>query len=309
MEQDNFQKSLLKHIEDFRKVLATPSGDWSVKGFIDIAKNIYTISVDTKVVSKIIELMMFSAIQKFAKENGYEMIFSAEQNHYPDVTFVTKDKRKIALDLKSTYRKNHEAISGFTLGAFTGYFRYRDSKKNITFPYKEYDKHYILGIIYTQQEELIDENKVYTIDDLEDILSVVKDFDFIVQEKYRIAKDRPGSANTKNIGSCVKMNELKANFAMKPYTPYSVYGNGWLIISVATPSCSSSTCRVEVSRLSLANTYWLAYGSGIEINRLSTTMPFSRSSSFHRSTKRMKQIFFPFVERRISALIGACGFR
>jgi len=57
IEQDNFQKGLLKHTEDFRKVLATPSGDWSVKGFIDIAKNIYTISVDTKVVSKIIEKM------------------------------------------------------------------------------------------------------------------------------------------------------------------------------------------------------------------------------------------------------------
>src|SRR3972149_4064809 len=53
MEQDNFQKNLLKHTEDFRKVLSTPSGDWSVKGFIDIAKNIYTISVDTKVVEKI----------------------------------------------------------------------------------------------------------------------------------------------------------------------------------------------------------------------------------------------------------------
>src|SRR3989344_477791 len=89
---------------------------------------------------------------------------------------------------------------------------------------------------------------------------------------------------------------------MKPYTPYSVYGNGWLIISVATPSCSSSTCRVEVSRLSLANTYWLAYGSGIEINRLSTTMPFSRSSSFHRSTKRMQ----PFFESKFIVL-GALG--
>ena len=41
MELDNFQKSLLKHTEDFRRVLATPSGDWTVKGFIDIAKNIY----------------------------------------------------------------------------------------------------------------------------------------------------------------------------------------------------------------------------------------------------------------------------
>ena len=44
MEKDNFQKNLLKHTEDFRKVLATSSGDWSVKGFIDIAKNIYTMT-------------------------------------------------------------------------------------------------------------------------------------------------------------------------------------------------------------------------------------------------------------------------
>jgi len=64
-------------------------------------------------------------------------------------------------------------------------------------------------LFYTQQEELVDENRVYTIDDLEEILSVVKDFDFIVQEKYKIAKDRPGSGNTKNIGSCVKIAELK----------------------------------------------------------------------------------------------------
>jgi hypothetical protein len=78
MQQDNFQNSLLRHTEDFRRVLATPNGDWSVKGFIDAAKNIYTISVDTKVVSKIIELMMFPVLQKFAKENGYEMVLSSE---------------------------------------------------------------------------------------------------------------------------------------------------------------------------------------------------------------------------------------
>ena len=94
--------------------------------------------------------MMFPVLQKFAKENNYKMKFSSEQNHYPDVTFITKNKKKIALDLKSTYRKNKDVVSGFTLGAFTGYFRFRDSKKNITFPYKEYSKHYILGIIYTR---------------------------------------------------------------------------------------------------------------------------------------------------------------
>ncbi len=219
MKQDTFQKQLTKHSEDFRKILETPDGDWSVKGFIDIAKNIYTISVDTKVISKIIELMMFPVLKKFADENKYEMIFSAEQNHYPDVTFITPKKEKIALDLKSTYRKNNGDVSGFTLGAFTGYFRDRKSKKNITFPYNEYKKHYILGAIYTKQEGAIDENKVYTIDDLEEILSVVRDFDFIVQEKYRIAKDRPGSGNTKNIGSCVKLKELKEGLG-----PFSEHG-------------------------------------------------------------------------------------
>lgn len=220
MIQDNFQLRLLKHSEDFRKMLETPNGDWSVKGFIDIAKNIYTISVDTKVISKIIELMMFPVLKKFADENKYQMIFSEEQNHYPDVTFITPEKEKIALDLKSTYRHENSSVSGFTLGAFTGYFRERNSKKNITFPYNEYKKHYILGAIYTKQGGAIDENRVYTIDDLEEILSVVRDFDFIVQEKYRIAKDRPGSGNTKNIGSCVKLEELREGTG--PFAKYGV---------------------------------------------------------------------------------------
>ena len=209
MKLDNFQKQLLKHSEDFRKLLETSEGDWVVKGFIDIAKNIYTISADTKVISKIIELMMFPVLEKFTKENKYKMIFSAEQNHYPDVSFVSQSGEKIALDLKSTYRKRNGDVSGFTLGAFTGYFRNRDSSKNITFPYREYKKHYILGTIYTKQDEKVDERKKYTIDELEEIISVIKNFDFIVQEKYKIAIDRPGSGNTKNIGSCVNIKQLR----------------------------------------------------------------------------------------------------
>lgn len=228
MRLDNFQKQLLKYSGDFKKILATSDGDWSVKGFIDVAKNIYTISIDTKVISKVVELMMFPVLNKFAKENNFKMVFSAEQNHYPDVSYVTTENKKIALDLKSTYRKENENVSGFTLGAFTGYFRSRDSKKNITFPYREYAKHYILGIIYTKQNEKIDEKRVYTIDNLEKILSVVKDFEFIVQEKYRIAKDRPGSGNTKNIGSCVKISELKEGTG--PFAKYGikVFDDYWM---------------------------------------------------------------------------------
>ena len=47
----------------------------------------------------------------------------------------------------------------------------------------------------------------------------IVDFEFIVQEKYKIAKDRPGSGNTKNIGSCVKIADLKGGSG-----PFSKYG-------------------------------------------------------------------------------------
>ncbi|GAB4443220.1 MAG: hypothetical protein OHK0040_14080 [bacterium] len=95
-----------------------------------------------------------------------------------------------------------------TLGAFTGYFRDRKSKKNITFPYDEYLGHFVLGVIYSRTDGHLDERKIYHIDDLRNITSVVKDFVFFVQEKYKIAIDRPGSGNTKNIGSVTKIEEL-----------------------------------------------------------------------------------------------------
>lgn len=160
-----------------------------------------------------------------------------------------------------------------TLGAFTGYFRNRKSNKNITFPYDEYSKHYVLGVIYTRTDvhnaeekleaesiqltntqrkllaqyfsspsdesfkdfiqslhlksnkktssikALVDfcfivEKKKFKIDELSAILSVVRDFDFFVQEKWKIAIDRPGSGNTKNIGSTTNIDELKNGTAL-----------------------------------------------------------------------------------------------
>jgi hypothetical protein len=198
---DDFRHSLLAHVEEFKRTLATDAGDWVVKGFIDVYRNIYTISVDTKVVSKVIELMLFPVISQFAAEHGYRMVLSDYQNHYPDISFITPDETKIALGLKSTYRADGQTVNGFTLGAFTGYFRQRKSTKNITFPYEQYAAHFVLGIIYSRSDEVTDERRVYTLDDLQTIVSVVKDFTFLLQEKWRIAADRPGSGNTKNIGS------------------------------------------------------------------------------------------------------------
>ena len=52
---EEFREKLLANFNRFRHTLATDTDDWVVKGFIDVYRNIYTVSVDTKVVSKIIE--------------------------------------------------------------------------------------------------------------------------------------------------------------------------------------------------------------------------------------------------------------
>jgi len=204
----HFRDKLLKYIELFNSTVSSPNGDWVVKGFIDIAKNIYTISIDTKVVSKIMELLLFPKICRFAEENSLKMVLCKEQNFYPDITFVDDKNHKFALDLKSTYRKNDREVNGMTLGAFTGYFRNRSSKKNITFPYEQYAGHFVLGVICSRAEQASDERKIYRLNELQNITSVVRDFCFFVQEKYKIAQGRPGSGNTKNIGSVTKIDEL-----------------------------------------------------------------------------------------------------
>lgn len=206
--KERFRNQFLSCIESFNKAVATDAGDWVVKGFIDIARNIYTISADTKVISKIMELLLFPKICKFAETHRYKMVLSKEQNFYPDISFVDAQNHKFAVDIKSTYRKSKNTVNGMTLGAFTGYFRNRKSTKNITFPYGDYAGHFVLGVLYSRTDESLDERKIYELKDLKSITSVIRDFTFFVQEKYRIALDRPGSGNTKNIGSVRKIGEL-----------------------------------------------------------------------------------------------------
>jgi hypothetical protein len=208
MNKEEFLKALQKEAATFTKAVATSDGDWIIKGFIDVYKRVYTISVDIKVISKVLELLLFPEFVKFAERHELIIELSPQQNFYPDLTFISRVTRKMfAVDIKSTYRINDTKVSGMTLGAFTGYFRNRDSTKNTLYPYNQYEGHFVLGVVYSR-EELIDERKIYALEDLEKIRSVIRNFEFFAQPKYRIASTSPGSGNTKNIGSVTKLNDL-----------------------------------------------------------------------------------------------------
>ena len=225
---DWFLELLQAEAATFEKRVSTAAGDWIVKGFIDVFQNVYTISADTKVVSKLIELMLFPSFVAFAVKHNFKLVLSREQNHYPDMTFLDEDGNKFAVDLKSTYRLDATSVNSMTLGAFTGYFRNRESTKNTTYAYGQYAGHFVLGVIYSRADLKTDELKTYTTDDLQKIPSVVKDLQFFAQPKYRIAKDQPGSGNTKNIGSVATVSALVNGTG--PFAPLgeSVFDDYWM---------------------------------------------------------------------------------
>ncbi|MEW5718839.1 MAG: type II restriction endonuclease [Chloroflexota bacterium] len=228
MNKTTFLKALQSEVAMFNSAVATDQGDWIIKGFIDIARNIYTISVDTKVISKIMELLLFPELARFAEKHNLKMVLAEQQNFYPDISFVDTRNNRFALDLKSTYRIDTDRVNGMTLGAFTGYFRDRNSTKNIAFPYKSYAGHFVLGVIYSKTDGTIDERRKYALAELESITSVIRDFRFFAQEKYRIALDRPGSGNTKNIGSVIEIERLINGAGPFAALGESVFDDYWM---------------------------------------------------------------------------------
>ena len=165
---------------------------------------------------------------------GYDIKTPDSQNYYPDLTYIKIDDPsiKFAVDIKTTFRRFKETKGGktsqvsFTLGSHGSYFKERDIKKNIQYPYNQYKGHFCLAIVYTQAKEIeedtndFDEMKTFKVDELgeskfkdsapriiepkdslTDINSVIKDMKFYFVEKWKIASDGQGSGNTANIGS------------------------------------------------------------------------------------------------------------
>lgn len=221
-----FAAKLSAFVTSLNSYVSAPDGQWTIKGFIDVYQQIYTISSDTKIVSKLLEIHLFPRLLEFAEEYGYTLVPAEKQNYYPDVSFVSEtNEGKFALDFKTTYRlpENPEFCNGFTLGSHGNYFVERAGRKNIQFPYNEYAGHFCLGIIYTRASATsVDETQLYPIEQLDSISSVIRDFQFFAVEKWRIASDKRGSGNTANIGSINRIADILVGNGM-----FSQLGEKW----------------------------------------------------------------------------------
>ena len=187
-----------KQLKEFAGTLAeliSQGDEWTIRGFIDIFKNIYTISSDTKIISKILELHLFPHFLTFAESNGYIIELATYQNWYPDLTFISKSNPtiKFAVDLKTTCRDEEYPgfCNGFTLGSHGEYFLERTSTKNIQYPYSAYSGHFCLGIIYSRvQLDKNEETHIYSLDEIKTIPAVIRNFVFFAEELGKFRQNR-----------------------------------------------------------------------------------------------------------------------
>lgn len=226
MTEEVFLDLLTREVATYKETFETESRDWIVKGFIDVGRNVYSISDDTKVVSKIIEVLLTPKLEKFAKENGLSLELPSKQNYYPDMTFKDNSGHMFAVDIKSSYYSNG-SVNGLTLGSYWGYFREREAIKSMDYPYDSYSSHTVLGVLYRQRDSKEEARDVYSVEELDKIQSVIKDFIFFVQPKWKIASDTPGSGNTRNIGCITNITELVNGMGPFARLGEEVFDNYW----------------------------------------------------------------------------------
>ncbi|EDO1223662.1 restriction endonuclease [Listeria innocua] len=199
---DTIIETILKHLPKDEK-------EWELVGFINKDKEIYPFGNDSKIIGRLFEVVAENAMFKASQELGFELHAPKMQTVYPDFFLVKPNGKKIAIDVKTTYRVRNSQGNvkrfSFTGGSFTSYMR--NGTKNIEGNYSEYDNHYILGILYTR--EISPTIGKQTLDNLQNITPSYHSPEVFIQEKYRIVGDKKGSGNTDNIGT-IKSNTIEA---------------------------------------------------------------------------------------------------
>lgn len=209
---------------DFMKLVDDIDIDWSIRGLLAGDDRIYPFGSDTKVLSTVFELFCAPLIREIAERHGYQVEEPA-QTVYPDFTLLKNenDRAKIAIDIKTTYRRGRKKDGAerdfvYTLGSYTSFIR--NNTKNILYPFDQYEKHWIVGFLYSRNKAAYDDIKIYTYDQRHQIRSPFSNVEIFVQEKWKIAGERPGSGNTTNIASFPCNNVRDLDEGKGPFAPY-----------------------------------------------------------------------------------------
>jgi len=97
---------------------------------------------------------------------------------------------------------------------------------------------------YGNGNDPIGERKVTKIENLKSITSVIKDFNFFVAPKWKIASDRQGSGNTANIGSITDIDDLKSGNGVFSNLGEEWFDEYWMNYGTATMLKNGKTIKI-----------------------------------------------------------------
>src|SRR5688500_5689984 len=104
---------------EFDKAVKVGEVTWQVIGFYGSNGKVYPFGTDTKVLSTVFESLSAPLIVEIAGRYGYT-VESSPQTVYPDftLTHAGEKKNRIAIDVKTTYRKSKSSPLVYTLGSY-----------------------------------------------------------------------------------------------------------------------------------------------------------------------------------------------
>ena len=195
--------------------------DLNVYGILDADNQIHTLGTDSKIIGRVFEMLTQPVLKRIAERNDMILATPESQTVYPDFIMMTdkESKHKIAIDVKTTYVEKDNSRIVFTLGSYASYIR--NNTKNIEFEYTDYIKHYVIGYIYKRNGEA-QESDVIQYSERDRIQTPYYDVKYFIQEKYKIAGDKPGSGNTENIGSFVTKDFTDLKEGRGPFSELGV---------------------------------------------------------------------------------------
>ena len=185
-------------------------------GILDSSDYIHTLGTDSKIIGRIFEMFSQPILEEIASELGYILKTPKSQTVYPDFIMIKTDRpnEKIAIDIKTTYIATDKSSIKFTLGSYGSYMR--NNTKNIEYRYTDYIKHYVIGFVYKRNDSA-QESRVYKYNNRNEIVFPYTDVKYFIEEKYKIAGDKPGSGNTENIGSFSTRNFSDLKYGNGPF--------------------------------------------------------------------------------------------
>ena len=92
---------------------------------------------------------------------------------------------------------------------------------------------------------LLAERQITKIENLKSITSVIKDFDFFIAPKWKIASDSQGSGNTANIGSIKDINDLKEGNGVFSKLGEKWFDEYWINYGTATMIKDGKTIKIS----------------------------------------------------------------